>query len=136
MRAGRCHAPGTAARTLAAALAEATELEAHIRELEHELDALGCNRAPVAFVGDAARFSTGRDLSSHLGLTARETSSALKRRLGRISEHGDPHPRMLLIHGARAHRMGRVAPRARLHRAQRGGGHELSQTRAAPSDRT
>jgi transposase len=37
-----------------------------------------------------------------IGLTPREYSSGLKRRLGRISKRGDAYLRMLLIHGARS----------------------------------
>ena len=58
--------------------------------------------ALVAFVGDARRFASGRYFASYLGLTPRESSSGLKRRLGRISKRGDPYLRMLLIHGARS----------------------------------
>jgi transposase len=58
--------------------------------------------ALVAFVGDLDRFSSGRHFASYLGLTPRESSSGLKRRLGRISKRGDPYLRMLLIHGARS----------------------------------
>ncbi len=56
----------------------------------------------VALVGDIHRFPSARHLSSYLGLTPREFSSALKRRLGRISKRGDVYLRMLLIHGARS----------------------------------
>jgi transposase len=58
--------------------------------------------ALVAFLGDVARFPSGRHLASYLGLTPRERSSGLQRRLGRISKRGDPYLRMLLIHGARS----------------------------------
>jgi transposase len=58
--------------------------------------------ALVAFVGDVQRFPSGRHFASYLGLTPRETSSGLRRRLGAISKRGDPYLRMLLIHGARA----------------------------------
>jgi transposase len=58
--------------------------------------------ALVAFVGDVHRFPSGRHLASYLGLTPRESSSGLRRRLGRISKRGDPYLRMLLIHGARS----------------------------------
>lgn len=58
--------------------------------------------ALVAFVGDVARFPSGRHFASYLGLTPREHSSGIKRRLGRISKRGDPYLRMLLIHGARS----------------------------------
>jgi len=58
--------------------------------------------ALVAFVGDVQRFPSGRHFASYLGLTPREYSSGLKRRLGRISKRGDSYLRMLLIHGARS----------------------------------
>jgi transposase len=55
-----------------------------------------------AFVGDISRFPSGRHLASYIGLTPREYSSGLRRRLGRISKRGDAYLRTLLIHGARA----------------------------------
>jgi transposase len=58
--------------------------------------------ALVAFVGDVQRFPSGRHFASYLGLTPRERSSGLVRRLGAISKRGDVYLRMLLIHGARA----------------------------------
>jgi transposase len=58
--------------------------------------------ALVAFLGDVARFPSGRHLASYLGLTPRERSSGQRRQLGRISKRGDPYLRMLLIHGARS----------------------------------
>jgi transposase len=58
--------------------------------------------ALVAFLGDIQRFPSGRHLASYLGLTPREFSSGMKRRLGRISKRGDAYIRMLLIHGARS----------------------------------
>lgn len=58
--------------------------------------------ALVAFLGDVRRFPSARHLASYLGLTPREFSSGLKRRLGRISKRGDGYLRTLLIHGARS----------------------------------
>jgi transposase len=58
--------------------------------------------ALVAFVGDVHRFPSSRHFASYLGLTPRESSSGLRRRLGAISKRGDPYLRMLLIHGARS----------------------------------
>jgi transposase len=58
--------------------------------------------ALVAFVGDIQRFPSARHFASYLGLTPRETSSGLQRRLGAISKRGDSYLRQLLIHGARA----------------------------------
>lgn len=58
--------------------------------------------ALIGFVGDVQRFPSGRHFAAYLGLTPREHSSGLRRRLGRISKHGDVYLRTLLIHGARA----------------------------------
>jgi transposase len=58
--------------------------------------------ALVAFVGEPRRFRSGRHLASFLGLTPRESSSGLKRRLGSISKRGNTYLRMLLVHGARS----------------------------------
>lgn len=58
--------------------------------------------ALVAFIGDIQRFPSGRHFASYLGLTPREYSSGLRRRLGRISKRGDAYLRMLLVHGARS----------------------------------
>lgn len=58
--------------------------------------------ALVAFVGEVLRFPTSRHFASFLGLTPREHSSGLRRRLGGISRRGDAYLRTLLIHGARA----------------------------------
>lgn len=55
-----------------------------------------------ASVVDVQRFPSGRHFASWIGLTARETSSAGRRRLGRISKQGDVYLRTLLIHGARS----------------------------------
>lgn len=105
---------------LAEAAREIAELEARIREVERSLESmaeeselLGRLRtvpgvglltatALVAFVGDVHRFPSGRHFASYLGLTPREASSGLRRRLGAISKRGDPYLRMLLIHGARS----------------------------------
>jgi transposase len=54
-----------------------------------------------AFVGDIGRFPSSRHFASYLGLTPRESSSGLRRRLGAISKRGDTYLRVLLIHGAR-----------------------------------
>lgn len=58
--------------------------------------------ALVGFIGDVSRFPSGRHFAAYLGLTPSEHSSGLRRRLGRISKHGDAYLRTLLIHGARA----------------------------------
>jgi transposase len=105
---------------LAEAAREVRELEVRVREVERSLEAMSRTSdvvvrlrtipgvglltatALVAFVGDAQRFASGRHLASYLGLTPRESSSGLRRRLGAISKRGDPYLRMLLIHGARS----------------------------------
>jgi transposase len=99
---------------------EVRELEARIKGVEKQLQALA-NETPlverlqtipgvglltatafVGFVGDAHRFPSGRRFASYLGLTPRERSSGLVRRLGAISKRGDSYLRMLLTHGARS----------------------------------
>jgi transposase len=105
---------------LCEALQEIHELELRVREVERLLEAMARQSellvrlrtipgvglltatALVAFVGDVQRFPSGRHFASYLGLTPRESSSGLRRRLGAISKRGDPYLRMLLIHGARA----------------------------------
>jgi len=99
---------------LAEAAREVAELEVRIREtMVDASELLGRLRtipgvglltatALVAFVGDVQRFPSGRHLASYLGLTPREASSGLRRRLGAISKRGDPYLRMVLIHGARS----------------------------------
>ena len=43
----------------------------------------------MAFVGDARRLPSARHFASYLGLTPRERSIGLRRRLGAISKRGD-----------------------------------------------
>jgi transposase len=106
--------------SLAEASDEIRQLEDRIQTVERQLDQLARQlpvvrrlrtipgiglltaTALVAFVGDVQRFPSGRHFASYLGLTPRERSSGLLRRLGRISKRGDVYLRMLLIHGARA----------------------------------
>jgi transposase len=105
---------------LAEACAEIREIERRIKMVERQLEALADQlvavgvlltipgiglltaTALVAFIGDIRRFPSGRHLASWLGLTPREFSTGLKRRLGRISKRGDGYLRTLLIHGARS----------------------------------
>jgi transposase len=112
--------PAALRPALAAVATELRALEANIRTVEQQLDALAATMplvaqlrtipgvglltatALTAFVGDARRFPSARHFASYLGLTPREHSSGLRRRLGAISKRGDPYLRMLLIHGARA----------------------------------
>jgi transposase len=99
---------------------EIREIEARIHQVEQQLAAISRQlpvvaqlltipgvglltaTALVAFIGDIRRFPSARHLASYLGLTPREYSSGLKRRLGRISKRGDGYLRTLLIHGARS----------------------------------
>jgi transposase len=99
---------------------EIRELERRITSCERQLEALAQQipavaqlltipgiglliaTALVAFVGDVRRFPSARHFASYLGLTPRERSSGLVRRLGRISKRGDVYLRTLLIHGARS----------------------------------
>jgi transposase len=103
--------------TLGAALREIREFEARVTEVEKQLRALAAEMplvkrlqsipgiglltatAMVAFIGDVQRFASCRRFASFLGLTPREHSSGLTRRLGRISKRGDVY---LRIHGARS----------------------------------
>jgi transposase len=119
--------------TLAETCDEIAGLEVNMRAVERQLAALAQQlpdaillqtvpgvglltaTALLALVGDIRRFPTGRHFASFLGLTPREDSSALRRRLGAISKQGDVYVRMLLIHGARAflcHAKGCAAPSA------------------------
>jgi transposase len=99
---------------------EIGELEARVRTVEKQLEALASQTpvvqrlrtvpgvglltatALVGFIGDVARFPSGRHFACDLGLTPREHSSGGRRSLGRIRKRGDTYIRMLLIHGARA----------------------------------
>ncbi len=99
---------------------EVEQLQDHIGSVESQLKALADQTVPiqqlqsipgiglltstalVGFVGDMHRFSSSRHFASYLGLTPREHSSGLRRRLGGISKRGDIYLRMLLIHGARS----------------------------------
>lgn len=98
---------------------EILELERRMRAVEHQLRALARQMpvvhklrsipgvglitatALVTFVGDIFRFPTARHFASYLGLTPRERSTGLRRRLGAISKR-NCYIRMLLTHGARA----------------------------------
>ena len=99
---------------------EIRDIEARIKQVERQLDAMA-QQLPVvshlltipgiglltatalfAFVGNIHRFPSARHFASWLGLTPREHSSGLKRRLGGISKRGDGYLRTLLIHGARS----------------------------------
>jgi len=105
---------------LAALCEEIASLSTRIEDVETQLEALARQiptiarlrsvpgigllsaTALYAFIGHPARFPSGRHLASFLGLTPREYSTGLRRRLGRISKRGDSYLRLLLIHGARS----------------------------------
>ncbi len=105
---------------LAELCVEVRELERRVKMIEQQLAALAAHTpavarrmtipgiglliatALVAFVGDIHRFPSARHFASYLGLTPRENSSGLRRRLGAISKRGDVYIRTLLIHGARS----------------------------------
>jgi transposase len=112
--------PGLLQVTLTAACDEIRTLESQIRDVERQLAVLAQQMpdvgllqtvpgvglitatAVVAMVGDSRRFRSGRHFASYLGLTPKEDSTAMHRRLGAISKQGDGYLRMLLIHGARS----------------------------------
>jgi transposase len=93
-------------RTIIEITGRIEEIGERMPEVEHLRSVPGIGiltaTALVAFVGDPARFHSGRRFASYLGLTPRESSSGLKRRLGRISKRGNTYLRMLLTHGARS----------------------------------
>jgi transposase len=112
--------PSLVRSTLAEAGREIREIEARVRSVERQLEAvaeqlpgvgllrsipgIGVLTATglVAAIGDIQRFPSGRHFASDLGLTPRERSTGQRRRLGAISKRGDVYLRMRLIHGARA----------------------------------
>jgi transposase len=112
--------PGLLRPALAEAAREIREIEERLRAVERQLETAAAHTlvvrqlrtipgvglltatALVAAVGDVQRFPSGRHFASYLGLTPRERSTGLRRRLGAISKRGDAYLRMLLIHGARA----------------------------------
>jgi len=112
--------PDSLRPSLADARDEILELEQRMHSVELQLRVLArqlpvCDKlqtipgvglitatAFAALIGDVRRFPTARHFASYLGLTPRERSSGLRRRLGAISKRGDVYLRMLLTHGARA----------------------------------
>jgi transposase len=96
-------------------------LEARIGQLERELSELA-RQSPAcktllsvpgiglltatamvaATSGQVNHFRDARHFASWFGLTPKESSSGMTRRLGRISKRGDRYLRMLLTHGARS----------------------------------
>lgn len=112
--------PVLLARTVRGLLEEICELEIRVKEVESSLRGLATNTWPVTkllqipgvgllsatalvgSVGNIHAFPSGRHFASWLGLTPREHSSGLHRRLGRITKKGNRYLRCLLTHGARA----------------------------------
>jgi transposase len=112
--------PAYLRESLFQALEEIHQLEAKATALKNQLQSLGDHITTVQYlltvpgigtlsatalfatVGDIRRFRSGRSLANYLGLTPRESSSGLRRRMGRISKRGDTYTRMLLVHGARS----------------------------------
>jgi transposase len=112
--------PALAARAVTDLLAHVRVLDERVQEYECELKAharqderarrlqqlsgvgpIGAS-AIVASVADGHEFKNGRQFAAWLGLTPKQHSTGGKTRLGRITAHGDPYLRTLLIMGARA----------------------------------
>ena len=105
---------------LVSAMEEVRELDERIEKVKEQLEAVARTvplvekletipgvgllnaTALSAMTGDFARYPSGRHFASSLGLTPREHSSGLRRRLGAISKRGDTYLRTLLIAGARS----------------------------------
>jgi transposase len=112
--------PALAARALTDLLAHVRVLDERVGEYERELEqhARRDERAKriqqlsgvgpisasaiVASVSEAHEFKNGRQFAAWLGLTPKQHSTGGKTRLGRITAHGDPYLRTLLIMGARS----------------------------------
>jgi transposase len=112
--------PARARRAVADLLEHVRVLDERIDEYERELEqhARGDERAKriqqlsgvgpigasaiVASVANAHEFKNGRQFAAWLGLTPKQYSTGGKTRLGRITAHGDPYLRTLLIMGARS----------------------------------
>jgi len=136
--------PSHAARALRDLLEHVRVLDERVREYERELaqHARSDERAKriqalsgigpisasamIASVADAREFHNGRQFAAWLGLTPKQFSTGGKTRLGRITAHGDPYLRTLLIMGARsmlqtaARRTDKLARWAQAIRARRG----------------
>lgn len=105
---------------LESAMAEVRELDERIEKVKEHLEAVALTvplverletipgvgllnaTALSSMTGDFARYPSGRHFASSLGLTPKEHSSGLRRRLGAISKRGDTYLRTLLIAGARS----------------------------------
>jgi transposase len=109
--------PTLAAKVIAGLAGQVLDLQARLREIEHELQAwhrsndvakrlatipgIGtvCATALAATVTDPHQFRSGRQFAAWLGLTPLQHSSGGKERLGRISKMGDKYLRRLLVVG-------------------------------------
>lgn len=109
--------PPLAAKVIAGLAGQALNLQARLREIEHELlswhrsndvakrvatiPGIGtvCATALAAAVTDPHQFRSGRQFAAWLGLTPLQHSSGGKVRLGRISKMGDKYLRRLLVVG-------------------------------------
>jgi transposase len=107
-------------QAIRALLDEVRDLEARVANVDGELAQIARTNATAirlqqvpgvgvvtatALVGAISHihaFRRGRDFASWLGLTPRESTTGLRRYLGRISKRGDGYLRCLLTHGARA----------------------------------
>ena len=112
--------PAYLRRILASVHEEVRAIEARLRGVEQELQALAAAdpvvtrlrtipgigmltaTALVGSVGHIHAFRRARQFASWVGLTPREHSSGTRRRLGGISKRGNVYLRCLLTHGARA----------------------------------
>ena len=112
--------PGLLVTLIRTLVDEVRDLEARVATIDRQLaavarthpDAQRIQQVPgigvvtaTAFVGAVSHihaFRRGRDFASWLGLTPRESTTGMRRYLGRISKRGDGYLRCLLTHGARA----------------------------------
>lgn len=112
--------PGLLQTLIRTLVDEVRDLEGRVATLDRQLagvarthpDAQRLQQVPgigvvtaTAFVGAVSHihaFRRGRDFASWLGLTPRESTTGMRRYLGRISKRGDGYLRCLLTHGARA----------------------------------
>ncbi len=113
--------PALLRATLSLLVEEVRLLEARIAQLETTLSAaaresqacttllsvpgvglLTATAMVAATGGTVSHFKSARHFAAWFGLTPKEHSSGMTRRLGRISKRGDRYLRMLLTHGARS----------------------------------
>ena len=96
------------------------QLDGDVERVSREIDAIAehdpaCQRlrqipgvgplvstATVAAIGNGAAFGKGREFAAWLGLVPRQYSTGGKTKLLGISKRGNPYPRRMFIHGARA----------------------------------